>query len=93
MTAFDTDVLSLVFTGNTATVQRLASVPMAVRGVPIVVAGEIVRGWLNVIRQAEAGKGRLTLDRAYLSFERSLRELGSFRLLSYTAQAEALFQQ
>jgi len=37
--------------------------------VPIVVVEEILRGRLNVVRQAEAGKARVRIERAYISYQ------------------------
>jgi hypothetical protein len=44
--------------------------------VPVIVIEEIIRGRLNVIRQAEAGKARISLERAYELFEETLATLG-----------------
>ena len=93
MTAFDTDVLSDVIAGRSAAMQRLAAVDPAERCVPIVAATEILRGWLNAIRQAEAGKGRIGIDLAYRQFERSLKGVAPFPFLPYTPAADALFRQ
>ncbi len=51
-----------------------------------------MRGWLNAIRQAESGNFRGTIDSAYLWFELTFVQFRSTRLLSYTAEAEILFQ-
>ena len=59
---------------------------------PIVVVEEIQRGRLNSIRQAEAGKGPTTLERAYALYEQTFVALRSMPLLSYTRIAEAQFQ-
>jgi tRNA(fMet)-specific endonuclease VapC len=93
MTAFDADVLSLVFTGNAAFVQRLATVDPADRFVPVVAIAEILRGWLSAVRQAEAGKGRISLELAYREFARSVEGVAGFTILPYTTAADALFRQ
>lgn len=59
MKAFDTDILTEILAGNPAYAERLAQVPLAEQAVPLIVVEEIVRGRLNVIRQAEAGKARM----------------------------------
>jgi tRNA(fMet)-specific endonuclease VapC len=64
----------------------------AEQAVPIVVIEEIIRGRFAVIRQAEAGKGRVDLPAAYDLFEESFRALAQLRSLPYTAAAETLFQ-
>jgi tRNA(fMet)-specific endonuclease VapC len=87
MTAFDTDVLTELFAGNAALNQRLALVAASERRLPVVVAGEIVRGWLAAIRQAEAKRGRMTLEFAFARLEESLVKMAPFALLPYTAAA------
>jgi tRNA(fMet)-specific endonuclease VapC len=93
MNAFDTDVLTEILAGNTAFVNRAGAIPEDKQGTPVIVVEEIVRGRLNVIRQAEAGKAKVRLERAYELFEQTLRALRLIRVLSYTAQAEALYQE
>jgi tRNA(fMet)-specific endonuclease VapC len=93
MKAFDTDVLTEILLGNTAFVQRAAGVPADQQGVPILVVEEMLRGRLNVIGQAEAGKARITIEQAYEFFQRTLHDLRQLTLLPYTPQAEALFQE
>ena len=56
MIAFDTDVVTEILLGNVAFVQRASSIPIAEQCLPVVVVEEIIRGRLNTIRQAEAGR-------------------------------------
>lgn len=93
MNGFDTDVLTELFAGNAAFLLRLDAIDPDKRGVPIVAAGEIVRGWLAAARQAEAGKGRMSLEFALGGFQQSLVNLAPFTLLTYSAPAHALVQQ
>lgn len=93
MKAFDTDVLTEILLGNAEFVRRASLIPTQEQAVPVVVVEEIIRGRLNAIRQAEAGKGRLTVEQTYELFERTLRALREVTLLSYTSRAEVLFQQ
>jgi tRNA(fMet)-specific endonuclease VapC len=93
MNAFDTDVLTEVLLGNTAFVMRASTIPVHQQAVPIIVIEEILRGRLNVIRQAEAGKSSISLDRAYELFEETIRDVRRLQILSYTADAEMLYQQ
>ena len=93
MIALDTDVLSEVLAGKAVDTQRLAAVDPAEWCAPVVAAAEVLRGWLGAVRQAEAGKGRISLDLAYRQFERSVRGLAPFQLLSYTPAADTLFRQ
>ncbi len=93
MNAFDTDVLTELFAGDVLYVQRFAAIDPDKRGLSIVAAAEIVRGWLAAIRQAEAGKGRMSLEYAFGQFQQRLVNMAPFTLLSYTAAADALFQQ
>ncbi|MDY3553968.1 type II toxin-antitoxin system VapC family toxin [Gemmata sp. JC717] len=82
MTALDTDVLTELFAGNAVYEQRIGAV-----------AGEVVRGWLNAVRQAEAGKGRMSLEFAFERLQESLTVMVPFALLPYTAAADALVRQ
>jgi hypothetical protein len=53
---------------------------------------DVLRGRLNIIRQAEAGKTRVTIKYAYELLERTLHRLREVKVLSFTPQAEALLQ-
>ncbi len=93
MNAFDTDVFSEILLGNAVYVSRLSLIPADQQSIPIIVAEEILRGRLNVIRQAEAGKSKITLDLAYQLFEETIRDLRRLQILSYTAAAETTYQR
>lgn len=93
MIAFDTDVLTEVLLGNATFVQRAAAIPIPEQAVPVIVVEEILRGRLNVIRQAEAGRASVSLARAYELFEESFKDFRRMHILSYTAQAESLYQE
>ena len=93
MTAFDTDVISDLFTDDPVCVQRAALIPAADQVIPIVAFEEVLRGRLDAIRRAQAGRIRLTIERAYDLFRDALEDAEPFRFLPYTAGAEALFQQ
>ncbi len=72
MIAFDADVFTELIGGNAAYAALAAQIPTSEQSVPVVVAEDILRGRLNSIRQAEAGKSKLTIDRAYHYFEQSV---------------------
>lgn len=93
MTALDTDVLTELFAGNAADAQRLAAIDADKRRIPIVAASEVVRGWLSAVRQAEAGKGRMSLEFAFERLQQSFVGIAAFALLSYTPAAHTLVQQ
>jgi tRNA(fMet)-specific endonuclease VapC len=93
MIAFDTDVLTEVLVGNTAYVGRAAAVPLHEQAVPVIVVEEIMRGRLNIIRQAEAGRTSISLAGAYELFEDTFADFRRLRVLSYTEQADALYQE
>lgn len=93
MIAFDTDILTELLLGNPAFCQRAAQIPSAEQAVPIVVIEEIIRGRLNVLRQAEAGKSKINVERAYELLQQTLFDFGRILILSYTSQAEKFFQQ
>jgi tRNA(fMet)-specific endonuclease VapC len=93
MIAFDTDVLTEILLGEPTFVARAATIPPHEQTVPVVVIEEMMRGRLQVIRQAEAGKARVSLPDAYNLFEQTLRDLQQVSVLSYTPQADALYRQ
>ncbi|HEV3078479.1 MAG TPA: hypothetical protein VGY66_01825 [Gemmataceae bacterium] len=64
MKAFDTDILTEILAGNPAYAERIAHVLVGEQAAPIVAVEEIIRGRLNTIRQAEAGKGRTSIEQA-----------------------------
>lgn len=90
MTAFDSDVLTEILLGTPEFVQRLKSVAPEDQAVPVIVVEEILRGRLNTIRQAEAGKSRISLDVAYALFARTFTDFQSLRILPYPAEADDL---
>jgi hypothetical protein len=53
MNAFDTDVLTEILLGQADFVARASAIPASQQAVPIIVIEEILRGRLNVIRQAK----------------------------------------
>lgn len=93
MKAFDTDIMTEILIGNPAYAERISKVPVAEQTVPIVAVEEIFRGRLNAIRQAEAGKARITIERAYLLFEQTLDDIREMKVLSFTDQAEVLLKE
>lgn len=93
MTAFDSDILTEILDGNPIYLVQAAAIDPADQVVPTVVAGEIMRGRLNAIRQAEAGRGKTSLELAYRLFAGSLTGIACYRILPYTATADATFKQ
>ena len=93
MIAFDTDVLTAILLGNPALVQRAAAFEVREQAVPVIVIEEIMRGRLNVIRQAEAGRANVNIAHAYELFEETFTDFRRIQVLSYTSQADALYQQ
>jgi len=93
MKAFDTDILTEILAGNPAYAERIANVPLDEQSAPIVAIEEVLRGRLNKIRQAEAGKARVTIERAYQLFEETLDALREVTFLSFTQKAEALLAE
>ena len=93
MNAFDTDVFSQILLGSRAFVSRLLAIPPDQQAIPVVVAEEILRGRLSAIRQAEAGKSRISINLAYEFLEQNIRDLGRLRILSYTSEAEGAYQR
>ncbi len=88
--ALDTDVLTDVLYGDPVLVGRLGAIPIYEQSIPIVVVEEVIRGRLNVIRQADAGRGQVSLERAYLLFQQTVTDSKSNKILPYTASSDAL---
>jgi tRNA(fMet)-specific endonuclease VapC len=93
MKAFDTDILTEILTGNPDYAERIANLTVDEQAAPIVAVEEIIRGRLNAIRQAEAGKGRVTIDQAYQLFEQTLDDFREVKKISFTQEAEALVNE
>lgn len=93
MTAFDTDVLTEILLGNAPFVARAAAIPSHQQAVPVIVIEEMIRGRLNVIRQAEAGKMKLSLESAYELFRETFIKTRRLQILPYTGVAQSLYQQ
>jgi tRNA(fMet)-specific endonuclease VapC len=93
MMAFDADVLTEILAGHPQFSQRAAQIPVDEQSVPIVVIEEIVRGRLNSIRQAEAARSKVSLERAYELFESTLDAFRHVTVLSYSTEAEARYRQ
>lgn len=91
MIAFDADVLSDIWAGDPELTRRAAEIPVHEQFVPVVVVEEVLRGRLNAIRQAEAGKSKLSIERAYELLEETLDAFKQVLTLSYTPQAQALY--
>ena len=81
MIAFDTDVLTAILLGNPALVERAVAIPVREQAVPVIVVEEIMRGRLNVIRQAEAGRANVSIPRAYELFEETFTDFRRIQLL------------
>lgn len=93
MNAFDADVLTEVLGGHPVFSRRAAEIPVHEQAVPVVVIEEILRGRLNSIRQAEAGKSKVSLERAYDLFEETLTAFRQVTILSYSSEADLLYLQ
>ena len=87
MIAFDSDIWTEISHGDPACLQRVQSIPRESQFVPIVVAEESLRGWLDYIRKAESKKDMAKLCVAYASFEKALHQLGQAKTLPYTPLA------
>lgn len=88
--ALDTDVFTDIMYGDPVLTVRLAAVPITEQSLPVVVIEEVIRGRFNVIRQAEAGRGQVTLEEAYARFQQSITDTRAYTVLSVTAAAMAL---
>jgi tRNA(fMet)-specific endonuclease VapC len=93
MIAFDADVLTEILAGHTEFSSRAVKIPPYEQGVPVIVIEEMMRGRLNSIRQAEAGKSNLTVARAYELFDQTLHAFRNVVTLPYSSAADELFGQ
>jgi tRNA(fMet)-specific endonuclease VapC len=91
MTAFDTDILTGLLQGDPSLLLRAATIPSIEQTVPIIVVEEILRGRLETIRRAEAGKSKIPLEQAYLLFREALQDCLAFTILDYSTAAGVLF--
>ena len=92
MKAFDSDVLSDLLRGRADYLARLTAIPFSQQTIPVVVVEEVFRGRLDVIRQAQAGKARVTITEAYSLFERTFSDLRRQQLLAYDDAANEVFR-
>ena len=92
MIAFDADVLSDIWAGHPELTRRAAEISVYDQFVPVVVVEEMLRGRLNSIRQAEAGKSKLSIERAYELLEETLDAFKQVWILSYSPQAQTLYE-
>src|SRR5262245_42824316 len=93
MIAFDADVLSKILRGDAALAKRASHVPVVEQTILKVVVEELHRGRLNSIRQAEADKGKLTLERVYELLQETVDAFQHVPILPYTPAAEVLLQE
>ena len=93
MKAFDTDILTEILHGNPAYATRVEQLPIDEQSSPIIAIEELLRGRLNAIRQAEAGKSRISIDRAYRLLEETIDAIRELKLLSFTDRSEQLVRE
>ena len=92
MTIFDSDIFTDLVDEVPSVVARASAVPRDEQAIAIVSAGEVIRGQLNTVRQAEAGRGKVSLPDAYDFLLQAISDVASLRILPYTAAADSLFQ-
>jgi tRNA(fMet)-specific endonuclease VapC len=93
MTAFDTDILNELLLRNVVYTQRADLIPEADRVIPVVALEEVLRGRLDGIRRAQAGRVKLTVERAYDLFREAIEDTRPYRILPYTPAAHTLVQR
>ncbi|NOT63144.1 MAG: type II toxin-antitoxin system VapC family toxin [Acidobacteria bacterium] len=93
MIAFDSNILREIWKDNPVFLARANLIPPEEQAVPAIVIEEALRGRLNVIRQAEAGKAKVSLTEAYDIFVRTVDEMRGYAILSYTVAADHQFQE
>lgn len=93
MIAFDSDILSELLHRVPEFVERADAISAEEQSLPIVTVEEVLRGRLSAVRRAEAGRGRISLERAYRHLQDVIEDVQEFHILPYTSTAEALFQE
>ena len=87
MKLLDNDILSLHLKGEPTTRSRVAAISSGQLFVPIVAIEETLRGWLNLIRLADAGKAKVPIETAYARLRQAVSDLSAYRILNYTPTA------
>jgi len=93
MIAFDTDIVSQIIRGNPAYVARALLIPRELQNATIVAAEESLRGWLNLVRMADASKAKTSLEHAYAQLVKGITFFGAINLLPYTAEAKQKYEE
>lgn len=93
MIAFDTNVLTGILLGDETFLAKALTIPAHEQSVPVIVIEEIIRGRLTVIRQAEAGKAKITLERAYQLFQDTFTDARRLQILAYNSTADSIYHR
>lgn len=93
MIAFDTNVLTGILLGDETFLAKASAIPAHEQSVPVIVIEEIIRGRLTIIRQAEAGKAKVTLERAYQLFQDTFTDARRLQILAYNSTADSIYQR
>jgi tRNA(fMet)-specific endonuclease VapC len=91
MKIFDTDILSDLLNSVPAVIARSTTIPVTDQAITVVSVEEVLRGQLNALRTAAAGKGKIPLPEAYEYFLDDCLALATYRILPYTSAADAEF--
>lgn len=91
MIALDTDVFSEILAGSDEYIAGAAAVPEDELCITVVTAEETLRGLLAELRRAEAGRTRRPLGAAYERLWQVLVMLARWRIVGYSAAADAQF--
>ena len=91
MTAFDSDVYTLITHGHVPYRVRLNQIAIGEQSIPLVVLEEALRGRLNSIRKTETVKEQQKIVAAYDRFFEVIADSHRYRILPYTTAAHALF--
>lgn len=87
---FDTNAYELFLAGEENIVRRVRESPRRVR-LSSVAAEEILVGRLSYLNRARNPRNSLSLTQAHEDFASLLTELGSFSLMAYSPEAEAIY--
>lgn len=87
MIAFDTDLFSELLAGADEYSRRVEKLPPDRLCITVITVEEVLRGLLDVVRKAQAGKGRHRPEVAYERLRKTVGVIGRWVVLPYSSEA------
>ena len=88
---FDTDALSQILRGTAEFVKRVAAIPADEQAITAVTAEELLRGRLDIIREAQGRRDGKAIVSAYHWFVETIESLSRVHILRDSVAAETQF--